>query len=498
MRVLALIILLFVAGQRLYAGFDMTENCKLALKSTLSLEFDSTNYFLQIEKKKSSNNLIINYIYHYQNFLATIIEDRKDGYAPFINSTDKLIDLINESPDKSPYKNYCLTDLYFMKAYVNVLDESFFSAAFNLRDANNLTMTNLKLYPNFFPTKKAQAILNIGFGSVPKDFNWVLSLFDIKGSYSNGMIMAKEFLEKAKDSEDFAFLFTEALVIYSFSKTNTSNNKEEDKLLNEIFDLKKNNKNVIKNQLFFYSGANYLQDFKGNDVVISFLQNFKPSKTGKKFYYLDYIKGLKYLYKNDKKAAVFLANFLNEYKGRNFRKAAYQKLAWFHVLNGNNEKYSYYMDLVVRYGNDMFDSDKEALKEANLKKVPNKYLLKARLLFDGGYYNEAIKELSQGRASNAYNTSHDAIEYHYRLGRIYDMKDDFANAEKFYKIAIERGRDKPYYFAANSALNLGQLYENRKEINKAREMYQLCLELEFEEYKNSITRKAKAGLDRLK
>ncbi len=475
----------------------MSQNCMAAIKSTLSLDFDSANTLLNIEREKNPNNLIISYVAHYQNFLTTLIEDKKNSYQPFIVSTQKLIEKFTASTQKEPYKNYCLTDLYFMKAYVNVLSGNFFMAALNVKEANDLTIANVKLYPQFVPNKKSLAILNIGFGSIPKNFSWVLSVFNISGSYSKGMRYAKESLQASTTKDELSFLATESILIYSFSKANTSNNKEDDDLLNEIFDLEKKNKLIDRNQLFFYSGATYLQDFKSNDFIISFLHSNKPKTRIKKLYYLDYMKGLKYLYKNDQRAASCFADFLNNYKGQNFRKAAYQKLAWYHVLNSNPEKYSFYMSKVISYGAAMFDSDKEALKEAKQNKLPNKFLLKARLLFDGGYYDEAIEELDNGRKLSAYKNSGENLEYHYRLGRVFDMKKDYINAEKFYLITIEKGKVKTYYFAANSALNLGQIYEEQKKYQKAREMYQLCLDLEFDEYQNSITRKAKAGLNRL-
>ena len=53
------------------------------------------------------------------------------------------------------------------------------------------------------------------------------------------------------------------------------------------------------------------------------------------------------------------------------------------------------------------------------------------------------------------------------------------------------------YFAANAALKIGQIYESEKEWKQAAKYYNLCLEMDFDEYSNSILAKAKDGLERI-
>jgi tetratricopeptide (TPR) repeat protein len=55
----------------------------------------------------------------------------------------------------------------------------------------------------------------------------------------------------------------------------------------------------------------------------------------------------------------------------------------------------------------------------------------------------------------------------------------------------------PYYYAANAALKLGELYEMQNNFDKAIEAYENCLEMKPDNYRISIHQKAKAGLNRL-
>lgn len=125
-------------------------------------------------------------------------------------------------------------------------------------------------------------------------------------------------------------------------------------------------------------------------------------------------------------------------------------------------------------------------------------LLKARLLFDGGYYTKAHDLLKSIKPTKAFDTLKDKLEYIYRLGRVHHKMEDYENAIKLYESTIEIGEKLSYYFAANSALELGNLYESQNDYEKAKIYFEKCLEMKDHEYENSLSQKAKAGLLRIK
>jgi hypothetical protein len=84
------------------------------------------------------------------------------------------------------------------------------------------------------------------------------------------------------------------------------------------------------------------------------------------------------------------------------------------------------------------------------------------------------------------------------MGRIMEKTGREDRAIDCYSSVIKGGRELPYYFAANSALLLGGIYERKNERTKASEYYHLALSMKDHEYKNSIDQKARAGLDRVK
>jgi tetratricopeptide (TPR) repeat protein len=144
------------------------------------------------------------------------------------------------------------------------------------------------------------------------------------------------------------------------------------------------------------------------------------------------------------------------------------------------------------------DEDKQADYEAENGVAPNMVLLRARLLFDGGYYNSALNELLNTPVKTAIKSKRDLVEYTYRLGRIYHESGNAAKAVENYQQTVARGKTEPFYYAAAAAYQMGLLYENKGAYSAADSAYQLCLSIRPREYKTSLHQKAKAGLNRLK
>ena len=150
------------------------------------------------------------------------------------------------------------------------------------------------------------------------------------------------------------------------------------------------------------------------------------------------------------------------------------RMSWHHHINGNSEKYEYYKN-----------------------KINSINLLKARLLFDGGYSKLAVEELEKIIFPNFFDNSKNNLEYFYRYGRCMQQmgKDDIAI--NYYEKTVLAGSNESYYFAANAALQIALLYEKSNNINEAKRYFNICIEMEDHQYELGIEQKAKAGLNRL-
>ena len=89
-------------------------------------------------------------------------------------------------------------------------------------------------------------------------------------------------------------------------------------------------------------------------------------------------------------AAFYLERFVEQFKGKFYVKDVLQKLSWHYYLQGDQSKASHYRNQILSRGATATDADQQALKEARSSKWPNKLLLQARLLNDGGISSGSI------------------------------------------------------------------------------------------------------------
>jgi hypothetical protein len=248
---------------------------------------------------------------------------------------------------------------------------------------------------------------------------------------------------------------------------------------------------LLKTYLQGYVSARNAQ----NDKAIAYLLRSPKDKKYADFPLLNYLLGTAKLNRMDSNANVYLINYLKEYHGINFIKDAYLKLAYYYLLQGDQVKYQAFLKMVRTQGSLYDEKDKQALKEAN-DDEPNIDLLKARFYFDGGYYDKALAQIND-KSQSDYGLKRDQIEAFYRLGRIYDEMGKDALAISNYQKSIAIGQQTSYYFAANAALCIGAIYENRNDKNNAANYYQKAIAMKNHEYENSIETKAKNGLKRI-
>ena len=188
--------------------------------------------------------------------------------------------------------------------------------------------------------------------------------------------------------------------------------------------------------------------------------------------------------------------YLHEFKGINFIRTAYRDLAWCSLISGNKDEYHRYIELALVIGSTMTDEDKQSLKEAKSGEEPDPDLLRSRLLFDGGNYSLALTAVLKCEPGK-FRSVRNIIEFEYRLARIHHKLGNNDDAIRYYEMTVKSGEKYPYYFAANSALQLGTIFEHLNNKEKAKFWYKKCLAMKDHEYQDSIEIKAKAGLNRV-
>jgi tetratricopeptide (TPR) repeat protein len=170
-------------------------------------------------------------------------------------------------------------------------------------------------------------------------------------------------------------------------------------------------------------------------------------------------------------------------------------LSWLAIIDGDTNSFYDYQSAINTNGSSLVGSDKEAQNQFTNKTIPNVDLLKARLLFDGGYFEKSLTILHEITFSN---NSEFFIESIYRKAVNQENLGMTENAKQNFLLAFEFGRLKTAYYGAKSALHLGRIFQKEGNVLKSKEYYQKCIDLKNHEYEQSLEQKAKTGLNSLR
>ena len=378
-------------------------------------------------------------------------------------------------------------------AFARLKFRQYFSAAIEINRAYRLLTDNTHTFPDFVPDDLSLGVLHVLIGMVPDQYNWMLRLISMEGNIEQGKNEIYTVLQKSLQYPKYEYLKPEALFYLSFIELNLSpDQKRMNQLMNYLDQMSRDN------LLMAFLKLNILMRHGENEQALAFLKSLDSLNRKEDFYpfyYLNYLEGECYLRKLKPEAEKYYLNFLHHFKGVNYRKDAWRKCAWTSLIKGDTLKYFQFLDSLKSDGNTDVDGDKSAQAEAERKVLPNIPLLQSRLLFDGGYFQQAKQILLE--MDTIALKADDKLERLYRFGRIEHALRQWTQAKYFYNRSIVSGKGSPRYFAANAALNMGRIYEQEDSLKQAKTYYNLCLKLDFQEYKNSIRGKAKEALSRI-
>lgn len=471
--------------------FEYTPEAKQAYQKALSLRFEEARHILDWIKTNEPDNRVVYHIENYIDFFTIFINEEEEEFKRLEKNKSYRLKKIQEGSKDSPYYLYIQAEMRLQWALARLKFEEYVVAFNEVSKAYKQLKENQKKFPNFIANQKSLGILHALIGTIPDNYQWgVKILGGMSGSIEQGRAEIEDVLTYAKNND---FLFEqETIVMYAWLLLHLKN--QEDQAWQIV---QKAHLQPTKNPLACFTLANVAMRTGRNDTAIHILENRPQGSVFHDFYYLDYMLGLAKLYRLDLDANYYIENYINYYKGQNYIKEAHQKLAWFYLLKGNLATYHDNMRHCQTRGVAIIDGDKTALQEANKGTIPNKILLKARLLFDGGYYHKAYTFLKETSKNNFSNNRYQ-LEYTYRLGRISHKLRKYEEALDYYNYTIEEGKNERFFYACNAALQMGNIYEKLLLYSKADEYYKICLSLTPDEYRSSLHQKAKAGRNRLK
>ncbi len=474
--------------------FAWNDNCIKAYKESIKLNFFLAHQLMVEEKKKHPSNLLIPYIESQKDFLGTFISEDKNDLETLKKNNGLRIDEVNNYDGKSPYTRLCVAEYYMQIAIGRLKFEEYIGAVYEIRKAFKLLEENQKLYPDFKPNLSSLGFIHANIGSAPKNYQWMMNLLGFHGTIQQGLGELRQLYDATHRQPELAYLHDQTLILLTFLEMTLEKNKSSEAIRSRFYNIT----NLDQKPLLQFVKVAFHNANGENDSILAILSKRNQPPEAQRLNYLDYLDGNAHLNNLDYTAENYFKRYVSEFKGKSFVKSAYQRIAWIRLLRGDHGGY---LSNIKKAGDEkngslFSDEDKQAAKEFIGNEPPNLLLLKSRLLFDGGYYQRSLAEIA-GKPVSSFPSLRDKLEFTYRLARIFDKTNKQDKAIIYYDQTITNGKNLSYYFAANSALMMGLLYEQKGDALKAEEYFRICLSLRNHEYQNSLDQKAKAGLNRL-
>ena len=485
-----LLLLIFIAcSLSAKANFNYDTNCVDAYKAIFSLRLKDARLLIQKEKQQNPQNGIIILLENYIDYFTLLASENKADYSRLIDNEAARISALEDNDKNSPFYLFTQAEVYMQWGMLKGKFGDYMSSSLDIKRAGNLLKENAQQYPDFALNQKGIALVNVVFGSIPPNLKGITRFLGMSGNAATGIKQMEE-LRVALPKSKYSFYRDEVIFL----------------LCNIDIDIQHNKNNYARL-------IGYINSMDNNGLLKTYLQGYVATKTGhnddaitflaaspKGAEYLnlplvDYLLGNAKLNRMDTDAPVFFNRYIGEYHGINYTKDSYLKLAYYYLLTNDVKKYDYYIQQVRGKGYTIDEKDQQALTEAADAR-PDTGLLKARFYFDGGYYAKALAQLKNADL-NFLKLQRDKIEFHYRLGRIYDKTGRDNDALASYQRAINLGKATKYYYASNAALRMANIYEQRKDFDRAASYYNQALDMKNHAYQTSTENEAKEGLKRI-
>ncbi|MCE7059137.1 hypothetical protein [Dyadobacter sp. CY343] len=472
----------------LTADIDFTPRLQKAYFEIQKLRLPAARKLIDIERKENPDNAFIQYLDNYADLHYLLIAEDKAAYKNLSAQESKRLDQVGKLSDQSPYKRFLLAEIRLHWAFAKLKYGDQASGSWEIIKAYKLLEENRKKFPDFIPTLKSLGLLHILIGSIPDNYAWVAKIVGLRGNIQNGIRELRTVQQEEPFFKQEAELID--LLIHAYTlKLTPDQQKKIRQWPNEQPD----------NLLLHFFATTVLMKEGQSEEALQYLNNAPAGDAYIDFPFLKYLKGEIALQKGryDGAAAQYLF-FQKEYRGFNYVKDTNFKLFMCRWLAGKDAEATAFAKKIGSTGETIIEADQLAErigKEYLAGKIgeQQKILYKARYAFDGGYLKEAT-EVLQNISESTFKIPAEKAEFNYRKARIMHKAGQTLPAIQYFERCLQLSANTSPGFGASSALQLGYIYLDKKEKQKAASYFKKAMLFKKHEYKNSIDNKARAAL----
>lgn len=417
--------------------------------------------------------------------LELLLTENRDLYKKFEDRSESRIELLEKNQDAASL--FMMAEIRLHWSFIHLKFGEELDAAWSLRQSYQLTKLCKKKYPSFDPINKTSGILNVMIGSVPEKYDWILSLLGMAGNVSMGI---QELTNVQNSSSLFA---TEARLLKSLVEGYVFQQP-----IAGIQHIEPLLKETQTPSLVLLLATTLTLKSSQSEKALRYINQLEKKDLSLNLAFMQYLKGEVNLQKGQYALAIeAYQHFIDQYAGENHLKDAYYKTGICYWLNHDEEKATDFFTKAATVGREETEADKYAARSLASTEFPNRELTKIRYSTDGGYY-EAARSVFETISLTTLSSEKDVVEYYYRKARLDHKTNHPADAMENYQKTIVLSKSLQTYFAPNACLQLGYLYEEKRDFKNAEVYYKKALSYKKHEYKNSIDSKARSALAQLK
>lgn len=477
-------ILLITLNPSATAQYKITSNCTEAWEALLDLRINTARYLIDKEMSENPENYYAYYLAQNCDAFELMINSSADAYHLFEDNYEKRREIMDDKYVESPYYLACESEMQLQLGAFNIIYGDKFTGLRNAYSAYKKINKNIEMYPEFQPNKKMDGIFNVAISNLPPFVSWAAKAFGVEGNAETGFEILKD---------------------YSDHCVNTPGLKQE-AALTTILTYKLNKDPVgacryismldscqTSYKVLHYFKANVSYRSGRNEEALDAMSTFSLDNIDIPFNQYNYLYGKIMLRKLDTSAIGYFEKYLDVSKEKDYLKEIHYKLALSYLISGDKPMFDKHKQLACKSGDELLERDKEAMYDCCLDYLPKPELVRAKLLIEGGYYNQA-KEVLDTIYGNEYieNLSNPySLEYLLLNGKYEFFTENNELAITAFNKVIDFGEDEDYYFASEAAMYLGLIYESTDH-EKAIEYFSMARDLyesEYYEYIDEISEK---------
>ncbi|SNR28529.1 tetratricopeptide repeat protein [Hymenobacter mucosus] len=425
-------------------------------------------------------------VYDCLEITELLISQNASRYEAIVTAQDRRLRLLEQAAEGSALAEYAQAEIRLHKAAAQVVFSHEAQGAWNLRQSYQQMQQVVRRYPHYVPARKTLGMMQFFIGSLPESYRWFLKLLGLPGSVEAGLHNLRLAATQPND-----FQLEARLILAVLEETYY---KKPEAALSLVENLRRQQPD---NLLVSYLLISLQKKQHHTDAALA---AYRARPTGSGYLPLPYLHHMAadLLLYQGQYAASLRANqlFLQEYHGQHYQKDAAFKLYLAAWLGGDAAAAEQYRRQIGTGGRTILEEDHYAHRFFEDKLPLNRQLTRARLQIDGGYYREALHTLNGFRPTTS-TPLRNQLEEPYRRARAWHLLGRLDSARLFYAQTVARAGNAPYYFAPQSALQLGYLYQAEGQKNTAKMYFQKALSYPRHEYKNSTDTKAKLALREL-